>query len=68
MYAIRSYYAGGTYSSSPAKEHRRAMRIEGGIRQLPEMITELRALREEVDRLRGSREGTSTPSGEKDPS
>ncbi len=59
---------GGTYSSSPAKEHRRAMRIEGGIRQLPEMITELRALREEVDRLRGSREGTSTPSGEKDPS
>jgi len=60
--------AGATYSSSPAKEHRRAMRIEGSIRQLPEMVTELRALREEVERLRGSRKNTPAPSGEEDAS
>jgi len=59
---------GQTYSASPAKEHRRAMRIEGTLRQLPEMLTELRALRGEVDRLRGSGESTPTSSGDQEPS
>lgn len=43
--------SGQTYSSSPAMEHRRALRISGALRQLPELLTEVRALREALDRL-----------------
>ncbi len=57
-----------TYWRFPAKEHRRALRIEGSLRHLPEMLAELRALREEVDRARGSRETSPISPGEKDPS
>jgi UDP-3-O-[3-hydroxymyristoyl] glucosamine N-acyltransferase len=46
--------AGQTYFSSPAKEHRRALRIEGALRQLPELLEEVRAIRKELDRLTGS--------------
>jgi len=59
---------GQTYWGSPAKEHRRALRIEGSLRQLPDALTELRALRAEVDRLRGSRGTAPSSPGEKDPS
>jgi len=59
---------GKTYSSSPVKEHRRALRIEGALRQLPEALNELRALTDEVGRLRASRGKTSTSTGEEDPS
>jgi UDP-3-O-[3-hydroxymyristoyl] glucosamine N-acyltransferase len=60
--------AGKTYSSSPVKEHRRALRIEGAIRALPEMLSELQALRKEVDRLRGNRDAAPTSGDQQDPS
>ena len=41
---------GGTYFASPAKEHRRALRIEGALRQLPELLDEFRALKREIER------------------
>ncbi len=60
--------SGQTYSSSPAKEHRRALRIEGALRQLPELLAEVRALREELDRLAGPAATTSPSSGDGKPS
>lgn len=44
---------GQTYSSSPAKEHHRALRMEGALRQLPDYLTEFRKLRDDLDRLMG---------------
>ena len=59
---------GQTYSSSPAKEHRRALRIEGALRQLPELLAEVRALREKLDRLAGPAATASPSSGDGKPS
>ena len=39
---------GETYFGYPAKEHRQALRIEGAIRQLPELLVEVRALEKKV--------------------
>ncbi|TAK63539.1 MAG: UDP-3-O-(3-hydroxymyristoyl)glucosamine N-acyltransferase, partial [Bacteroidetes bacterium] len=43
---------GKIFFGSPVKEHRRALRIEGTIRQLPELLEEVRSLRAEVERLK----------------
>ncbi len=43
---------GKTFFGYPAKEHRRALRIEGVVRQLPELLDEIRSLRAEVERLK----------------
>jgi UDP-3-O-[3-hydroxymyristoyl] glucosamine N-acyltransferase len=45
---------GSTWFGSPAKEHRRALRIEGAIRQLPELIEDVRALKRELGAGEGS--------------
>ncbi len=58
---------GKVYSSSPALEHRRALRIEAALRQLPELLAEVRALREELDRLTGPAPTTQTPTGDNRP-
>jgi UDP-3-O-[3-hydroxymyristoyl] glucosamine N-acyltransferase len=42
---------GATYFGYPAKEHGRALRIEGVIRQLPELYSEINELRKKVDAL-----------------
>ncbi len=55
---------GSTWFGSPVKEHRRALRIEGAIRQLPELIEEVRALARDP----GPREGTGGPSAPGPPS
>jgi UDP-3-O-[3-hydroxymyristoyl] glucosamine N-acyltransferase len=43
---------GTTVFGTPAHERRRALRIEGGVRMLPDLIEEFRALKNEVERLR----------------
>ena len=45
---------GSTWFGSPAKEHRRALRIEGAIRQLPELVDDVRAIKRELGREEGS--------------
>jgi UDP-3-O-[3-hydroxymyristoyl] glucosamine N-acyltransferase len=55
---------GTTWFSSPVKEHRRALRIEGALRQLPELIEEVRALKREF----GRQEGADAPSPPEPPS
>jgi UDP-3-O-[3-hydroxymyristoyl] glucosamine N-acyltransferase len=42
---------GKTYFGYPAKEHHRALRIEGVIRQLPELLLELQQLQQRVREL-----------------
>ncbi|MBI3189083.1 MAG: UDP-3-O-(3-hydroxymyristoyl)glucosamine N-acyltransferase, partial [Ignavibacteriales bacterium] len=51
--------SGKTMFGSPAKEHRQALRIEGAIRQLPELLLEVRSLRDEVERLKSSQKEKS---------
>jgi UDP-3-O-[3-hydroxymyristoyl] glucosamine N-acyltransferase len=43
--------AGKTYFGYPAKEHRQAFRIEGALRQLPELLVEIRDLQKRVEEL-----------------
>ncbi len=43
---------GTSHFGYPAKEHRRAFRIEAVVKQLPELLEEIRKLRAEVDRLK----------------
>ncbi len=45
---------GKSFFGYPAKEHRRAFRIEGVIKQLPELLDEIRSLRSEVERLKST--------------
>jgi len=53
---------GSTWFGSPAKEHRRALRIEGALRQLPEILDDVRALKRELGRQEdGSTTATTTP-------
>lgn len=40
----------GTYFGSPAKEHRTALKIEGAIRSLPELIERVKALEEALEK------------------
>ncbi|MNC91966.1 UDP-3-O-acylglucosamine N-acyltransferase [compost metagenome] len=40
----KSLTRAGTYFGSPAKEHRTALKIEGAIRSLPELIERVKAL------------------------
>jgi UDP-3-O-[3-hydroxymyristoyl] glucosamine N-acyltransferase len=40
----------GTYFGSPAKEHRTALKIEGAIRSLPELIVRVKALDEALEK------------------
>jgi UDP-3-O-[3-hydroxymyristoyl] glucosamine N-acyltransferase len=42
---------GKTYWGTPAREHSRALRIEGSLRQLPEMVVEMRQLQLRVAEL-----------------
>lgn len=42
----KSLTKAGTYFGSPAKEHRTALKIEGAIRSLPELIERVKALEE----------------------
>lgn len=42
---------GATYFGSPAKEHRAAFRIEAALRQLPELLVEIKRLRERLEVL-----------------
>ena len=42
---------GTTYFGSPAKEQRAAFRIEAAVRQLPELIEEVKRLRERIENL-----------------
>lgn len=42
---------GGTYFGSPAKEHMKALRMEGALRQLPDVLESLRALAKRVQEL-----------------
>ncbi|MBI4547723.1 MAG: UDP-3-O-(3-hydroxymyristoyl)glucosamine N-acyltransferase [Ignavibacteriae bacterium] len=45
---------GKTYFGYPAKEHHQALRIEGALRQLPELLVEIRSMKkrlEEVEQL-----------------
>ncbi|NOY06158.1 MAG: UDP-3-O-(3-hydroxymyristoyl)glucosamine N-acyltransferase [Chlorobi bacterium] len=46
--------AGKTYWGSPAKEHHQALRLEGAIRQLPELIKKIRELEEKIEALESS--------------
>jgi len=43
--------AGKTYFGYPAKEHHQALRIEGALRQLPELLVEIRDLKKHVEEL-----------------
>lgn len=43
---------GKVYFGSPVKERMRALRIEGAIRRLPELVTQLRQLQREIENLR----------------
>jgi UDP-3-O-[3-hydroxymyristoyl] glucosamine N-acyltransferase len=43
---------GRVYFGSPVKEHMTALRIEGAIRRLPELVTQLRQLQREIENLR----------------
>lgn len=54
---------GSTWFGSPAKEHRRALRVEGALRQLPELVEEVRELRREL----GKQGGTPGPSSAQPP-
>ncbi|MCE5313751.1 UDP-3-O-(3-hydroxymyristoyl)glucosamine N-acyltransferase [bacterium] len=45
---------GATVSGFPAREHRSEMRVQAASRHLPEILTRLRELENEVARLRGS--------------
>lgn len=42
---------GETFFGYPAKEYRQALRIEGAIRQLPELLVEVRALQKQIAAL-----------------
>lgn len=42
---------GKTYFGYPAKEHLQALRVEGAIRQLPELLVEIRELRKRIEEL-----------------
>lgn len=42
----------GTYFGSPAKEHRTALKIEGAIRSLPELIERVKALEEALEKAK----------------
>ncbi len=46
--------SGKTYWGSPAKEHHQALRLEGAIRQLPELIKKIRELEEKIEALESS--------------
>jgi UDP-3-O-[3-hydroxymyristoyl] glucosamine N-acyltransferase len=52
---------GTTWFGSPAKEHRRALRVEGALRQLPELVEEVRALKRILGREEGP--GAGPPPG-----
>ena len=43
---------GKSYFGYPAKEIHRALRVEGAINQLPELLEEVRSLRKELERLK----------------
>ncbi len=45
----KSLTKSGYYFGSPAKDHRRAMRIEAVIRNLPEMYSDLQKIKKEID-------------------
>ncbi|MBI3194947.1 MAG: UDP-3-O-(3-hydroxymyristoyl)glucosamine N-acyltransferase, partial [Ignavibacteriae bacterium] len=47
---------GTTIFGSPAKEVRHAFRIQGAIQQLPDLLVEVRSLRNEVERLKSEKE------------
>jgi UDP-3-O-[3-hydroxymyristoyl] glucosamine N-acyltransferase len=49
--------AGTTYFGSPAKEQRTAFRIEAALRRLPDLIEEVKQLRERVERLEKQSQG-----------
>lgn len=42
---------GQTYFGYPAKPHRQALRLEGSVRRLPELVAEMRELRERLTEL-----------------
>jgi UDP-3-O-[3-hydroxymyristoyl] glucosamine N-acyltransferase len=42
---------GMVYFGSPVKEHKQAFRIEGAIKQLPELLTEVQRLKRQVEEL-----------------
>lgn len=42
---------GARYFGSPAKEHRKALRIEAALRQLPELLDEIKSLGEKLEAL-----------------
>ena len=42
---------GKTYFGSPVKEHHHAFRIEGAIRQLPELLVEIRNLKQRIEKI-----------------
>jgi len=46
----KSLTKAGTYFGSPAKEHRTALKIEGAIRSLPELIERVKALEEALQK------------------
>ncbi len=46
--------SGKTYLGSPAKEHHQALRLEGAIRQLPELIKKIRELEKKIEALESS--------------
>lgn len=52
----------GTYFGYPAKAHSRALRIEGVIRQLPELLKDVEDLKKELAQLKESAVNTDTPS------
>jgi UDP-3-O-[3-hydroxymyristoyl] glucosamine N-acyltransferase len=43
--------SGKTYFGYPAKEHWQALRIEGALRQLPDLVVEIRSLKKRIDEL-----------------
>lgn len=47
----KSITAKGAYFGSPAKEHRTALRMEAALRQLPQLLTEVRELQQQVASL-----------------
>ncbi len=48
--------SGKTIFGSPAKEHRQAFRLQGAIQQLPDLLVEVRSLRQEIERLKSEKE------------
>ena len=49
----KSILKSGTYFGAPAKEFRTALRQEGAIRQLPELMEKVKELEEKIKRLEG---------------